>query len=247
MRRVLLESELDADRRERDALVLDHLPERRRGGDRRRVAALAETLREHEHREQVAHEPRVVKTMRAIACRAVVPATACAVSGTAANRVESAAAPGWGTVRACDARGAVRASRDRDLRRAVGDRRMAVALCAISRLYRDRDVVTVAVGVLPDELAPYRDVVADWAGSTGARVMVVPQQYADIRRALAAESAAGDGTLDLVELDDALARARGRGRARASTPQRWPTWWRRSIPRRCAPARSTGCASCRIA
>lgn len=78
---------------------------------------------------------------------------------------------------------------------------LAVALCAAPGCTRDRDVVTVAVGVLPDELAPYRDVVADWAGSTGARVMVVPQQYADIRRALAAESAAGDGTLDLVELD----------------------------------------------
>src|SRR6185369_8461773 len=35
----------------------------------------------------------------------------------------------------------------------------------------------------------------------GARVLVVPQQYADVRRAIAAESAAGQGTIDLVELD----------------------------------------------
>ena len=31
--------------------------------------------------------------------------------------------------------------------------------------------------------------------------MVVPQQYADVRRAIAAETAAGQGTIDLVELD----------------------------------------------
>lgn len=66
---------------------------------------------------------------------------------------------------------------------------------------RDRDVLTVAVGVLPDELRPYRAVLADWQEAEGLRVIVVPQQYADIRRALAAESAADDGTLDLVELD----------------------------------------------
>jgi ABC-type glycerol-3-phosphate transport system substrate-binding protein len=45
-------------------------------------------------------------------------------------------------------------------------------------------------------------VVADFERDTGRRVVVVPQQYADIRRALAAEGFAGrTGTLDLVELD----------------------------------------------
>lgn len=63
------------------------------------------------------------------------------------------------------------------------------------------DALTLAVGVLPGELAPYRAVVQGFEEEHGTRVVVVPQQYADIRRALAAESAAQRGTLDLVELD----------------------------------------------
>lgn len=78
---------------------------------------------------------------------------------------------------------------------------VTAASCWLPGCTRDRDVVTVAVGLLPDELGPYRAIVADWQHDTATRVTVVPQQYADIRRALAAESAAGDGTLDLVELD----------------------------------------------
>ncbi|MCK6555976.1 extracellular solute-binding protein [Candidatus Binatia bacterium] len=59
----------------------------------------------------------------------------------------------------------------------------------------------MAVAVLPGELPVYRSVIADFEVETGLRVAVVPQQYADIRRALAAESLAGRGTIDLVELD----------------------------------------------
>jgi ABC-type glycerol-3-phosphate transport system substrate-binding protein len=76
-----------------------------------------------------------------------------------------------------------------------------VALCMVLGCTRDRDVLTIAVGVLPDELAPYRALIAEWPDAGNLRVVVVPQQYADIRRALAAESAAGEGTLDVVELD----------------------------------------------
>jgi multiple sugar transport system substrate-binding protein len=61
--------------------------------------------------------------------------------------------------------------------------------------------VTLAVALLPGELPAYRAVVADFERAQGLRVAVVPQQYADVRRALAAESAAGRGSLDLVELD----------------------------------------------
>jgi ABC-type glycerol-3-phosphate transport system substrate-binding protein len=61
--------------------------------------------------------------------------------------------------------------------------------------------LTVVVALLPDELPVFRAAVADFEAASGQRVVVVPQQYADIRRALAAESAAGRGTLDLVELD----------------------------------------------
>lgn len=66
---------------------------------------------------------------------------------------------------------------------------------------RDDGVATIAIGLLPGELAAYRAVVADFERASGARVVVVPQQYPDIRRALAAEAAGGRGTLDLVELD----------------------------------------------
>ena len=71
-------------------------------------------------------------------------------------------------------------------------------LCACSG--RD-STLTIAVALLPSELPVYRSVLADFEKETGLRVSVVPQQYADIRRALSAESFAGSGTLDLVELD----------------------------------------------
>ncbi|TMB55707.1 MAG: extracellular solute-binding protein [Deltaproteobacteria bacterium] len=61
--------------------------------------------------------------------------------------------------------------------------------------------LTVAVALLPSELPVYRALVADFERESGVRVVLVPQQYADIRRAVAAESAGGRGTLDLVELD----------------------------------------------
>ncbi len=63
------------------------------------------------------------------------------------------------------------------------------------------DSLTVAMALLPGELASYREIVADFERDSGLRVVIVPQQYPDIRRALAAEAAAGKGTLDLVELD----------------------------------------------
>jgi ABC-type glycerol-3-phosphate transport system substrate-binding protein len=63
------------------------------------------------------------------------------------------------------------------------------------------DALTMAVALLPSELPVYRTILADFERDAKRQVIVVPQQYADIRRALAAESAAGRGTLDLVELD----------------------------------------------
>lgn len=61
--------------------------------------------------------------------------------------------------------------------------------------------LTLAVALLPGELPVYRRVVADFERDSGIPVIVVSQQYADIRRALAAEAFAGRGTLDVVELD----------------------------------------------
>jgi ABC-type glycerol-3-phosphate transport system substrate-binding protein len=65
---------------------------------------------------------------------------------------------------------------------------------------RDR-TLTLAAALLPSELPAYREVVRGFERESSWRVVVVPQQYADIRRALAAEASAGSGTLDLVELD----------------------------------------------
>jgi len=61
--------------------------------------------------------------------------------------------------------------------------------------------LTLAAALLPSELPAYREVVGGFERESGWRVVVVPQQYADIRRAVAAEALAGSGTLDLVELD----------------------------------------------
>lgn len=61
--------------------------------------------------------------------------------------------------------------------------------------------LTLTAALLPSELPSYRAVVGEFERQSGLRVVVVPQQYADIRRALAAEATAGTGSLDLVELD----------------------------------------------
>ncbi|MBI4518900.1 MAG: extracellular solute-binding protein [Deltaproteobacteria bacterium] len=83
---------------------------------------------------------------------------------------------------------------------------LVFALLAACR--RSEHALTMAVALLPSELAAYRAVLGDFERDTGLRVVVVPQQYPDIQRALAAEAFAGHGTLDLVELDVyALARS----------------------------------------
>jgi ABC-type glycerol-3-phosphate transport system substrate-binding protein len=79
--------------------------------------------------------------------------------------------------------------------------RFAPALVALAACAPRSEVLTVAAALLPGELPAYRAAVADFERQSGLRVIVVPQQYADIRRALAAEALGGSGTLDLVELD----------------------------------------------
>lgn len=76
----------------------------------------------------------------------------------------------------------------------------AIALAAAGCAPSER-VLTAAIALLPGELPAYRAVIADFERDSGVRVVVVPQQYADIRRALAAEALGGGGSLDLVELD----------------------------------------------
>ena len=80
--------------------------------------------------------------------------------------------------------------------------RVALGACLLLGACRPRsDTLTLAVALLPGELPAYRAVLTDFERRSGMRTVVVPQQYADIRRALAAEAAGGTGTLDLVELD----------------------------------------------
>lgn len=81
-------------------------------------------------------------------------------------------------------------------------RRLLIALvtCALSACAGD-NTLTFAAALLPGELPVYRTVVDEFERRAGIRVDIVAQQYADIRRALAAEALAGRGSLDLVELD----------------------------------------------
>jgi ABC-type glycerol-3-phosphate transport system substrate-binding protein len=76
-----------------------------------------------------------------------------------------------------------------------------VASLALTACQRPGSALTLTAALLPSELPAYRAVVSEFERQSGLRVIVVPQQYADIRRALAAEAAAGTGSLDLVELD----------------------------------------------
>jgi ABC-type glycerol-3-phosphate transport system substrate-binding protein len=80
--------------------------------------------------------------------------------------------------------------------------RTVLLLCFLlfAGCFRDRGL-TFAVALLPSELAVYRDVVREFEQRQGVRVDIVAQQYADIRRALAAEAFAGNGSIDLAELD----------------------------------------------
>jgi len=83
----------------------------------------------------------------------------------------------------------------------MGARVALVACLLLTGCRTDRDALTLAIALLPGELPAYRAVLGEFERTSGHRTVLVPQQYADIRRALAAEAAAGRGTLDLVELD----------------------------------------------
>jgi ABC-type glycerol-3-phosphate transport system substrate-binding protein len=88
----------------------------------------------------------------------------------------------------------------RHARRRVGLVVACLLLAPAGCTLRSRPAV-LAIALLPSELPAYCAVLADFEAETGARVRVVPQQYAQIRRALEAEAAGGGGALDLVELD----------------------------------------------
>jgi ABC-type glycerol-3-phosphate transport system substrate-binding protein len=73
-----------------------------------------------------------------------------------------------------------------------------------------RASLSIALAVFPSEAARYRIFARQFERATGAHVAIVAQSYSDILRVLEAESGAGHGSLDLVELDLAtLGRARG--------------------------------------
>ncbi|MEO8601702.1 MAG: extracellular solute-binding protein [bacterium] len=86
-------------------------------------------------------------------------------------------------------------------RRLVWRGLLIALLIALPACRQATHTLVLAAALLPSELPPYRAVLSAFEHDTGWRVVVVPQQYADIRRALAAEATAGSGTLDLVELD----------------------------------------------
>ena len=59
----------------------------------------------------------------------------------------------------------------------------------------------VALALLASELPVVRAALDEFERQSGERVVVVAQQYPEIRRALAAEAGGGGGALDLAELD----------------------------------------------
>jgi ABC-type glycerol-3-phosphate transport system substrate-binding protein len=92
---------------------------------------------------------------------------------------------------------------------------LAAAICAAlpgctRRAGAPRDNLTIALAVFPSEAARYRVFARQFEAASGAHVAIIAQSYSDILRVLEAESGAGHGSLDLVELDLAmLGRARG--------------------------------------
>ena len=82
--------------------------------------------------------------------------------------------------------------------------RAGVAVLAAALLWgctRSSPSLTVVMALLPGELPVVRSVLADFERERGIEVQLVAQQYAEIRRAVAAESAAARGTIDLAEFD----------------------------------------------
>src|SRR6266850_1314470 len=73
---------------------------------------------------------------------------------------------------------------------AMGARVALVACLLLTGCRTDRDALTLAIALLPGELPAYRAVLGEFERTSGHRTVLVPQQYADIRRALAAEAAA---------------------------------------------------------
>jgi ABC-type glycerol-3-phosphate transport system substrate-binding protein len=64
-----------------------------------------------------------------------------------------------------------------------------------------RRSLTVAMALLPGEAIRYRKILADFESVSGTEVQLVTETYGDILHLLEAESRAGRGRFDLVELD----------------------------------------------
>ncbi len=64
-----------------------------------------------------------------------------------------------------------------------------------------RSSLTVAMALFPGEAIVYRKILADFESVSGTRVQLVTETYGDILHLLQAESGAGRGRFDLVELD----------------------------------------------
>ena len=80
---------------------------------------------------------------------------------------------------------------------------IATAACALSstRCGSPDGEITVAIALLSSEQPAYRLVLDQFTEETGIPVRLITQQYQQVREALEAEVAAGQGQLDLVELD----------------------------------------------
>jgi ABC-type glycerol-3-phosphate transport system substrate-binding protein len=69
--------------------------------------------------------------------------------------------------------------------------------------------LTIAMALFPGEAIVYRKILADFESISGTRVQLITEPYGDILHLLQAESGAGHGRFDLIELDiAALGQAR---------------------------------------
>jgi ABC-type glycerol-3-phosphate transport system substrate-binding protein len=66
---------------------------------------------------------------------------------------------------------------------------------------RSTTEITFAAALLPSEQTEYTAILEEFTRQTGIRVHLIPQQYAQIRTTIEAEAQAGQGHLDLAELD----------------------------------------------
>ncbi|HEY6394174.1 MAG TPA: extracellular solute-binding protein [Candidatus Binataceae bacterium] len=91
---------------------------------------------------------------------------------------------------------------------------LLIALIADGCRYSSDRELTIALAVFPEEAARYRVFAEDFERRNHVRIAIIAQNYGDILQVMRTQAAAGQGQLDLAELDLAML-----GEARSSARQ----------------------------